>query len=121
MSCRLGLSSPRVRRTGRGGRHPFQSPVDHLRGMKPEKVAAATLRAIERGRHEICLTAQGKLLVFVSRFFPRLADRIAARRVRQLFWDEVQANASCRLTFPENAKPQAAAQAANLTNQRVSQ
>jgi len=66
-------------------------PVDHLRGMKPEKVAAATLRAIEHGRHEVCLTVQGKLLVFVSRFFPRLADRIAARRVRQLFWDELQA------------------------------
>jgi short-subunit dehydrogenase len=62
--------------------------VDHLRGMRPEKVAAATLRAIERGRHEVCLTLQGKLLVFVSRFLPRLADRIAARRVRQLFQDE---------------------------------
>jgi short-subunit dehydrogenase len=63
-------------------------PVDHMRGMKPEQVAVATLRAIERGRHEVCLTLQGKLLVFVSRFFPRLADRIAARRVRQLFRDE---------------------------------
>jgi short-subunit dehydrogenase len=63
-------------------------PVDHMRGMRPEKVATATLRSIERGRHEVCLTLQGKLLVFVSRFFPRLADRIAARRVRQLFQDE---------------------------------
>jgi short-subunit dehydrogenase len=62
--------------------------VDHMRGMKPEQVAAATLRAIERGRHEVCLTLQGKLLAFVSRFLPRLADRIAARRVRQLFRDE---------------------------------
>ena len=65
-------------------------PVDHLRGMKPEKVAVATLRAIERGRHEVCLTPQGKLIVFVSRFFPRLADRIAARRVRELFRDELE-------------------------------
>ena len=66
-------------------------PVDHMRGMRPEKVAAATLRAIEGGRHEVCLTLQGKLLVFVSRFLPRLADRIAARRVRQLFQDEQSA------------------------------
>lgn len=66
-------------------------PVDHLRGMKPEKVAAAILRTIERGRHEVCLTLQGKLLVFVSRFFPRLADGFAARRVRQLFRDELSA------------------------------
>jgi short-subunit dehydrogenase len=86
-------------------------PVDHLRGMKPEKVAAATLRAIELGRHEVCLTVQGKLLVFVSRFFPRLADRIAARRVRQLFADELRDGEH------EDAKPQAA----SLTNHHVSQ
>jgi short-subunit dehydrogenase len=65
--------------------------LDHLRGMTAEQVAAATLRAIERGRHEVCLTFQGKLIVFVSRFFPRLADRIAARRVRELFRDEIAA------------------------------
>jgi short-subunit dehydrogenase len=68
-------------------------PVDHLRGMKPEKVAAIAVRAIESGRHEVYLTLQGKLLVFVSRFFPRLADRIAARRVRELFRDELEAAA----------------------------
>jgi len=74
-------------------------PVDHMRGMKPEKAAVATLRAIERGRHEVCLTFQGKLLVFVSRFLPRLADRIAARRVRQLFRDELPVKCG------ENASP----------------
>ena len=64
-------------------------PVDHMRGMTPEAVAAATLRAITRGRHDVCLTFQGKLLAFVARFLPRLADRIAARRVRELFRDEL--------------------------------
>jgi short-subunit dehydrogenase len=61
---------------------------DHLRGMSAEQVAAATLRAIERGQHNKCLTLQGKLIVFMNRFFPRLTDRIAARRVRALFRDE---------------------------------
>jgi short-subunit dehydrogenase len=65
--------------------------MDHLRGMTPEGVAAATLRALERGTAEVCLTLQGRLVVLVSRFFPRLADRIAARRVRQLFRDEMEA------------------------------
>ena len=37
----------------------------------------------------VTLTLQGKLLVFVSRFFPRLADRIAAKRVRELFPEEI--------------------------------
>jgi short-subunit dehydrogenase len=62
---------------------------DHMRGMTSEEVALATLAAIERGSRQITLTWQGKLLVFVSRFFPWLADRIAARRVRQLFQEEI--------------------------------
>ncbi|HXG11388.1 MAG TPA: SDR family oxidoreductase [Gemmataceae bacterium] len=66
-------------------------PLDHLRGMTAEQVARKTLRAIEKGKHEVCLTLQGKLMVFVSRFFPRLADHIAARRVRALFRDEIAA------------------------------
>ncbi len=66
-------------------------PMDHLRGMTAEAVARATLRAIERGQNEVCLTLQGRLIVLVSRFFPRLADRIAARRVRELFRDEIAA------------------------------
>jgi short-subunit dehydrogenase len=66
-------------------------PLDHMRGMTAEEVAQATLRAIEQGRHEVCLTFQGKLMVFVSRFFPRLADLVAARKVRSLFKEEMDA------------------------------
>lgn len=65
--------------------------MDHMRGMTSEDVAQATLRAIERGTSETTLTFQGKLMVFVSRFLPRLADRIAAKRVRALFVDEIAA------------------------------
>jgi short-subunit dehydrogenase len=65
--------------------------MDHLRGMTAGAVARAALRALERGRNEVCLTLQGKLMVLVSRFLPRLADRIAARRVRALFQDEIAA------------------------------
>ena len=64
-------------------------PMDHLRGMTSEAVAAATVRALERGAHEVTLSWPGKLLVFVSRYFPWLADRIAARRVRAAFRKEL--------------------------------
>ena len=64
---------------------------DHLRGMTSEQVAQATLKAIEKGKDEIHLTFQGKLIVLVSKFFPRLADRIARRKVRSLFQDEIKA------------------------------
>jgi short-subunit dehydrogenase len=71
--------------------------MDHMRGMTSEQVAIASLRAIERGRSELCLTFQGKLMVFVSRFFPRLADRVARRKVRELFKEEIEAR---RLAAP---------------------
>ncbi len=58
------------------------------RGMTPEQVADATLRAIERGVREVTFTGRGKLFVLASRLFPRVVDRIAARRVRQLYVDE---------------------------------
>ena len=35
------------------------------------------------------LTLKGKLLVLVSRFFPRLVDAITRRKVRSLFRDEI--------------------------------
>jgi short-subunit dehydrogenase len=65
--------------------------MDHMRGMTSEQVAEATLRAIEKGKSETTLTFQGKLMVLVARFLPGLADRIAARRVRALFQDEIAA------------------------------
>jgi short-subunit dehydrogenase len=66
-------------------------PMDHMRGMSADKVALAIIQSIEKGRNEVCLTAQGRSIVFMSRFFPRWADRIAARRVRGLFKDEITA------------------------------
>jgi short-subunit dehydrogenase len=64
-------------------------PLDHLRGMTAEEVARKTLRAVEKGKHEVVFTFQGKMITLINRFLPRLADRIAARRVRELFRDEI--------------------------------
>jgi short-subunit dehydrogenase len=58
---------------------------DHLRGMTSEEVAVATLRGLEKGKHEITLTLKGRLMVLVSRLFPWVADRVAARGVRRAF------------------------------------
>jgi short-subunit dehydrogenase len=65
--------------------------MDHLRGMTSEQVAQATLRAIARGKNEVCLSFSGKLLVLVCRFFPRFADFVCRRKVRSLFQDEIAA------------------------------
>ena len=63
--------------------------LDHMRGMTAEEVARQTLNAIEKGRHETCLTLNGKLMVLVSRFFPWIADIIVKRKVRGLFKEEM--------------------------------
>jgi short-subunit dehydrogenase len=65
--------------------------LDHMRGMTSEQAARAILRVIERGKNEGTLGFKAKLIALVSRFFPRLADRIAARKVRSLFREEREA------------------------------
>jgi short-subunit dehydrogenase len=65
--------------------------LDHMRGMSSEDVARHTLRAIEKGSNEVCLTLQGKMMVLVSRFFPWIADIVVKRKVRGLFKDEIAA------------------------------
>jgi len=66
-------------------------PMDHLRGMTSEAVAMATIRALQRGQHQVCLTVQGKLIVWFSRFLPRLTDLLVKRKVRALFQAEIAA------------------------------
>lgn len=64
--------------------------LDHMRGMTPEEVAEHALRAIEKGKNETYLTRQGKLIVYISRFFPRFADYFAAKKVKEVFAREAE-------------------------------
>jgi short-subunit dehydrogenase len=63
--------------------------LDHMRGMTPDQVAKATLNALAAGKKVVNLTLQGKALLFANRFLPGLVDRIAAKKVRQLFAEEM--------------------------------
>ncbi len=47
--------------------------------MPPAVVAQKTLRAIQKGRHEIILTAGGRFIVWLDRLIPSFANRIVAR------------------------------------------
>lgn len=66
-------------------------PMDHLRSMTPDDVAAATLRAIEKGKRELVLTWPGKLLIWLRHFLPGLLDRVMAKKVIALYRDEIEA------------------------------
>jgi len=46
--------------------------LDHMRGMTPDQVAAATLDALAAGKKVVNLTFQGKALLFANRFLPGL-------------------------------------------------
>jgi short-subunit dehydrogenase len=63
--------------------------LDHRRGMTPDQVAKATLDALAAGKRVVNLTFLGKALLFANRFAPGLVDRIAAKKVRQLFREEM--------------------------------
>lgn len=47
--------------------------------MPTSVVARATVRAMERGRHEVILSLGGKALVWLDRLAPSLADWFLAR------------------------------------------
>lgn len=47
--------------------------------MPPEQVARLTIRAMEKHRHEVIMTAGGRLLVWLDRMLPTLANRLLAR------------------------------------------
>ncbi len=47
--------------------------------MAPDVVAAKTIRAIKKGKHEIILTHGGRFLVWLDRFVPGIANRLMAK------------------------------------------
>lgn len=47
--------------------------------MAPEAVAQKTIRAIQRGNQEIILSHSGRMLVWIDRLVPALANRLMAR------------------------------------------
>lgn len=62
-----------------------RSAGDHkgARPMAPAKVALTTIRAMERGRHEVILSLGGKALVWFDRLLPGLVNRLMARYAGQ--------------------------------------
>ncbi len=55
------------------------TPWPSIRGMSSEAVARRIVRAIRRGQHQLIISLGGKSLVWVSRLFPGIVDRVLAR------------------------------------------
>jgi short-subunit dehydrogenase len=59
--------------------------IDFSRGMPPQDVAAGILRALKNNKAETILGWDARWMLRISRFFPRLVDRLLARRIRKLY------------------------------------
>jgi len=79
--------------------------MDHKRSMSPEQVAEATLRAIEKGRRSLVLTWEGKMVVWLNRLVPWFVDWMMARKVYQLYRDEIEARNKNEPTAPLVSSP----------------
>jgi short-subunit dehydrogenase len=53
-----------------------ESPLDEGKLMTSEAVAKHIISAIEKRKHRIVLTTQGKLIVLLNKFFPKLMDKM---------------------------------------------
>lgn len=54
-----------------------KSPLNEDKLMTPETCAAIILKAIEKRKRTVVMTFQGKRTVFLNKFFPGLADKLA--------------------------------------------
>ncbi|HKI35018.1 MAG TPA: SDR family oxidoreductase [Gemmataceae bacterium] len=70
------------------GRMKIAAAMD--KGLTPEETAAGILEALVKNRTEVVLGWEARWILRVNRFLPRLVDRLMARRVRQLYRDEVE-------------------------------
>ena len=44
--------------------------------MQPEEVAKAMVTAVEKRKDRLTLTANGKLTIFLNKFFPKMVDKL---------------------------------------------
>jgi short-subunit dehydrogenase len=75
---RSGLHKHLLRNEGR-------MKIDFDDGMPPEQVAAGIVRALTKNWKETVLGRDARWMLRVNRWFPRLLDRLIARRVRKLY------------------------------------
>ncbi len=72
-------SNTRVAALNERGESQGRSPVNESELMSPEECAAYILRAIEKRKRSLVLTFLGKQTVFLTKFFPSLADKLTKR------------------------------------------
>lgn len=73
-----GFTASNIRNTALKGDGNVQgeSPRDEAAMMQPEEVAQEIVKAIRRKKHTLILTTQGKMTVWLNKFFNRFMDKM---------------------------------------------
>lgn len=78
-----GYTASNIRNTAlnKEGGQQSESPFDESKLMQPEEVASEIFKAIDKKKNYLFLTFQGKATYFLSKFFPRLLDKLVYNTV----------------------------------------
>jgi dehydrogenase/reductase SDR family member 7B len=73
-----GFTSTNIRNTAlsKDGSTQGESPRDEKKMMSSEEVADEILKAVKKRKRDLVLTTQGKLTVFLNKWFPSLMDKM---------------------------------------------
>lgn len=73
-----GFTASNIRNTALTGDGSIQgeSPRAEQKMMQPEEVAQKIMRAIDARKNKLVMTGNGKLTVFLNKFFPKLVDKL---------------------------------------------
>lgn len=80
-----GYTASNIRKTAlnKDGKSQAETPLDESKLMQPSEVADAIWNSVEKRRLYLILTLQGKLAVFINKWWPALADKLAYNVIRK--------------------------------------
>ena len=78
-----GYTASNIRKTAlnANGNVQGETPRDEARMMQPDEVACIVMYAIKHKRMYAVMSFQGKLAVWLNKWFPRLADKLTYRAI----------------------------------------
>lgn len=83
MTVYPGYTASNIRKTAlnKDGKQQEESPLNENKLDTPEKVAEEIVKGIFKRKKTLVLSTQGKLVVFINKFFPGLLDKMVYKTV----------------------------------------
>lgn len=80
-----GYTESNIRKTALNAQGLAQSetPLDESKLMSSDEVAQIILKAVDKKRLYVIMTLQGKLAVFINKWFPKIADKLTYNVIKK--------------------------------------